>query len=156
MLPSGIDDKNARPPVIASFKLMETSNEPIPENYEDLNASDFAAINPKIKVDQIEFEGLKRTDRKFLTETVQSTLMKKSSDLTELSAALGESFSKLERLNIFKNVSVTIDPSEGENGGSDAEVHRVKVVFNCKEKRFNIKTGTEFQRKDIVWVSRDF
>ncbi len=134
-------------------------NEPILEHYENLDISEFAAVNPKIKINCIEFEGLKRTDKQFLMGTLGSCGMEESHNLEELSNSLSKAFSILERLNIFKDVSVKIDQADAsdkeETTAVDSEVvHMVKVIFKCKEKGFNIRTGTELQRKDIAWVSQ--
>ena len=129
---------------------MDDSNEPILEHYENLNTSEFSAVNPKIKIKSIEFSGLKSTQKGFLIKTLNGAKLDKSQDLFELSSNLTDAFGRLERLNIFKNVSVTIDEAEQEK--ESTHFHNVKIVFNCKEKRFNIRTGTELQRKDIAWV----
>lgn len=140
---------------------MEEINEPILEHYETLETSEFVPVNPKIKINCIEFEGIKRTDKQFLMNTLGSCGMEGSSNLKELSDSLGKAFNKLERLNIFKDVSVTIDQDDTTATTTEKDdskpitaevVHKVKVIFNCKEKRLNIKTGTELQRKDIAWV----
>lgn len=134
---------------------MDDSNEPILEHYENLNTSEFSAVNPKINIKSIQFSGLKRTQKDFLLKTLSGTKLEDSKDLFELSSNLSDAFSRLERLNIFKNLSVTIDESEQEGGHQDESdnVHNVKIIFNCKEKRFNIRTGTELQRKDIALVN---
>ena len=131
------------------------------EHYENLNSLDFSATaasaNPQIKIESIEFTGIKRTDPVFLMKTISLAGVEGSFDLVELSRALGKAFERLERLNIFKDVSVTIDQAnefENENFTEDNPVHSVKIVFKCKEKRFNIRTGTELQRKDIAWVQK--
>ena len=132
-------------------------NEPIPDHYEKIEPSEFVAagINPKIQIKSIEFEGLKRTDKEFLNKTLESCGMERSGNLLELSDGLGRAFDRFERLNIFKDVSVTIDQADdGDEGDFDEIVHNVKVIFKCKEKRFNIRTGTELQRKDIACVTR--
>jgi hypothetical protein len=131
---------------------MDDSNEPILEHYEKLNTSEFSAVNPKIQIKSIEFFGLKRTYQEFLLNTLKGAKLDESQDLFELSLNLTDAFGRLERLNIFKNVSVTIDEAEQENKQESSDVHNVKIIFNCKEKRFNIRTGTELQRKDIAWV----
>lgn len=135
---------------------MDEFNEPIPEHYEKLDTSEFIAANPRIKVKSIEFEGLKRTQKEFLMKTLGYCGMEESGSLLELSGALSGAFNRLERLNIFKNVSVTIDQADKqEDDNEDAEdVHKVKIIFKCKEKRFNVRTGTELQRKDIAWVKK--
>lgn len=128
-------------------------NEPIQEHYENLNSvPEFTALNPKIIVKSIDFAGLSRTDRQFLLKTITDSAVDQSKNLTELSQSLSVAFSRLERLNIFKTVSVTIDQAEELD---EEDAHGVKVVFNCKEKKFNIRTGTELQRKDIAWVMRE-
>lgn len=127
-------------------------NEPILEHYENLNTSEFSVVNPKIKIKNIEFSGLKRTSISFLLKTLSEAKIEKSQDLFELSANLTDAFGRLERLNIFKNVSVTIDEAEIDKDTLE-NFHNVKVVFHCKEKKFNIRTGTEIQRKDIAWVN---
>ena len=129
---------------------MDDSNEPILEHYENLNTSEFSAVNPKIKVKSIEFTGIKRTENDFLLKTLSGTKLENSEDLFQLSANLSDAFGKLERLNVFKNVSVTIDEAATKDASED--VQNVKIIFKCKEKRFNIRTGTELQRKDIAWV----
>ena len=86
--------------------------------------------------------------------------MDKAENLLELSDTLNLAFNHLERLNIFKDVSVVIDQAtivdDGERELLDTNnaIHDVKVIFKCKEKRFNIRTGTELQRKDIAWVRK--
>ena len=91
-------------------------------------------------------------------KSIAFTGVEESADLMELSKALGKAFERLERLNIFKDVSVTIDEANDQlidnNFINEAPVHSVKIIFKCKEKRFNIRTGTELQRKDIAWVTR--
>ena len=137
-------------------------DEPVLEHYEKLNSSDLsstaASLNPQIKIESIQFTGLKWTDPEFLMKSIAFTGVEESADLMELSKALGKAFERLERLNIFKDVSVTIDEANDQlidnNFINEAPVHSVKIVFNCKEKRFNIRTGTELQRKDIAWVTR--
>lgn len=130
---------------------------PTMEHYENLNSSDFSAtaasVNPLIKIESIKFMGINRTDPQFLMKTIALTGVEGSADLMELSKALNKTFERLERLNIFKDVSVTIDQVNDTQNPID-EVHSVKIVFKCKEKRFNIRTGTELQRKDITWVKR--
>lgn len=132
---------------------MDDSNEPSLEHYENLNTSEFSAVNPKIKINIIKFSGLKWTQPDFLVKALSGTKLDKSQDLFELSSNLTDAFGRLERLNIFKNVSVTIDEAEQEHEHESTDFHNVKIVFNCKEKKFNIRTGTELQRKDIAWVS---
>lgn len=132
---------------------MDDFNEPILEHYENLNTSEFSAVNPKIEVKSIEFSGLNRTDKNFLLKTLSGAKVEQSKDLFELSANLTDAFGRLERLNIFKNVSVTIDEAKTKTD-EEGDVHNVKITFNCKEKRFNIRTGTELQRKDIAWVNQ--
>lgn len=128
-----------------------------PGQYETLNSSEFsstaASVNPQLKIESIQFTGIKRTDPEFLMKTIALTGVEGSADLMELSKALNKAFERLERLNIFKDVSVTIDQASDEPPGNDENpVHAVKIVFKCKEKKFNIRTGTELQRKDIAWV----
>ena len=142
-------------------------DEPVLEHYENLNSSELtataASINSKIKIESIEFKGLKRTDPEFLIKTIKLTGVEESLNLMELSKGLNEAFERLERLNIFKDVSVTIDETNRDVGSENANyliddeypVHPVKIVFKCKEKGFNIRTGTELQRKDIAWVKEE-
>lgn len=143
-----------------NWPLME--DEPILEHYEKMNSTDLSAtaasINPQIKIKSIEFTGINRTDREFLMKSIALAGIEESADLMELSKSLSKAFERLERLNIFKDVSVTIDQAEDQSTGTDDTsgdnpVHPVKIVFKCKEKRFNIRTGTELQRKDIAWVT---
>lgn len=103
--------------------------------------------NPKIVVKELAFEGLDRTDRAFVEAVLKPCLTVTS--LYELSDSLNAAFQRLERLNVFKDVSVVIDRAED----SDDDLHEIKLLFRCKEKRFNIRTGTELRRRDIVWVS---
>ena len=135
---------------------MDNSNEPNLEHYENLKTNDFTALNPKINISSISFVGLKRTNENFLKDALEDAIPNNSTDLFELSQNLNKAFQKLERLNIFKDVSVTIDHADTEEkivpGSSDTDIPDVKIIFNCKEKRFNIRTGTEFQRKDMAWV----
>ena len=135
---------------------MDQSNEPILEQYENLDISEYSAVNPKIKVKSILFSGLKRTQKDFLLKTLKDTELSESRDLLELSTNLTAAFGKLERLNVFKDVSVTIDEAEKEQDSSStsSDAHNVKITFNCQEKRFNVRTGTELQRKDIAWVKK--
>lgn len=134
-------------------------DEPVLEHYEKLNSSDFsstaASVNPQIKIQSIQFTGIKRTDPEFLMKAIALTGVEGSADLMELSKALNKAFERLERLNVFKDVSVTIDQASNESVDEENPVHSVKIVFQCKEKRFNIRTGTELQRKDIAWVNID-
>ena len=108
-------------------------------------------LNPTISVHQVVFEGLEKTDREFISSAVTPEL-KHASNLVELSEALNDTFKRLEGLNIFKEVSVLIDKAD-DSSISDPESHPVKLVFQCKEKRFHIRTGTELQRRDIAWVN---
>lgn len=137
-------------PLLIEFR-MDDSNEPILEHYENLNTSEFSSINPKIKIKSIKFSGLKRTQTDFLLKTLKGSKLADSQDLFELSTNLSDAFNRLDRLNVFKNVSVTIDEDKQDEEDS-VDVHNVKITFDCKEKRFNIRTGTELQRKDIAWV----
>lgn len=139
---------------------MEEVNEPIGDHYEKLETSEFiASVNPRIEIKSIEFEGLKRTDKDLLMRTLGLCGMEDSKSLLELSNSLSKAFDRLERLNVFKDVSVVIDQADTNDSipnmfQSDSEpIQDVKVVFKCKEKRFNIRTGTELQRKDIAWVN---
>lgn len=109
-----------------------------------------AEMNTNISVHQIVFEGLERTDQEFLIGAIEPEV-KKASNLVELSDALNSTFRRLEGLNIFKEVSVLIDKAD-DFSASDPDSHPVKLVFQCKEKRFHIRTGTELQRRDIAWV----
>lgn len=142
------------------FRNFLMEDEPVLEQYTNVNSSDFSAtvasINAQIKIKSIQFVGIKRTDLNFLMNSIASTGVEESTNLMELSTALNKSFEKLERLNIFKDVSVTIDEAEETEPIDliDNPVHSVKIVFKCKEKRFNVRTGTELQRKDIAWVKR--
>lgn len=128
------------------------------EKYENLNATDLSTANPSIEIKEIEFEGLERTNEVFFKKALGSFDSIRS--LNELSAALNKTFSNLERLNMFKDVSVVIDhidevdevSKDKSADGSTAPDHQVKLIFKCKEKRFNVRTGTELQRKDIAWV----
>lgn len=135
---------------------MEEFNEPILEHYENFDMTDFVTSNPKIKINCIKFEGLKRTDEKFLLSALERCGIEGCCNLMELSESLNLAFNKLERLNIFKDISVAIDQAdtlEKDLNVFDTElIHKVKIIFKCKEKRLNIRTGTELQRKDIAWV----
>ena len=139
---------------------MEDFNEPILEHYENLNVIEYSNenANPKIKIESVEFFGIKWTNKEFLKKIIGS--INEAENLVDLSERLSQTFKKLEKLDIFKDVSVTIDQFEDFEKGSEVkesnnhnlDIHKVKIIFNCKEKRFNIRTGTELQRKDIAWV----
>jgi hypothetical protein len=116
----------------------------------------FEALNPKsdanpaISIHKVVFEGLERTDREFISQAITPELTN-AANLVELSEALNAAFKRLEGLNIFKEVSVLIDKAD-DSSVSASESNPVKLVFQCKEKRFSIRTGTELQRRDIAWV----
>lgn len=142
---------------------MEDFNEIKAEEYENFDISEFTSNkttnqNVQIKIKSIEFEGLKGTNEEFLMNTIKGLAVDKAENLLELSDTLNLAFNHLERLNIFKDVSVVIDQATIIDGErelvDDNAIHNVKVIFKCKEKRFNIRTGTELQRKDIAWVKK--
>lgn len=109
-------------------------------------------------VKSIEFEGLQRTNSKLLHQALTDCYYAR--DLSELSRALTLAFDKFNRLNIFKEVAVVIDQA-GEPGAepnasgswspSLDRPQEIKLIFKVKEKRMNIKTGTEFRRRDVAW-----
>lgn len=127
-----------------------TSMADLKDDFESFDQHTTSQLNPKISVHQVIFEGLERTKPGYL-ETALSGELKKSENLVELSESLNAAFKRLEGLNVFKEVSVLIDKAE-DASTSDPESHPVKLVLKCKEKRFNIRTGTELQRRDIAWV----
>ncbi len=119
-------------------------------SFEPFSVHKSSEVNPSISIHQVVFEGLERTEREFLNNAITPEL-KHASNLIELSEALNSTFKRLEGLNIFKEVSVLIDKAD-DSRISDPESNPVKLVFQCKEKRFNVRTGTELQRRDIAWV----
>ena len=130
------------------FDLAQMSTSEAP--FETFNPHRLSDANPAISIHKVVFEGLERTDRQFLSQALTPEL-KHATNLVELSEALNSTFKRLEGLNIFKEVSVLIDKAD-DSSISNPDTNPVKLVFQCKEKRFNIRTGTELQRRDIAWV----
>jgi hypothetical protein len=121
---------------------------------EETASTSGTSANPRIYVKTLEFEGLNRTKENFIHFVLADCYYAR--DLQELSHRLNTAFQRLDRLNLFKDVAVVIDKAEG--GKDDAEPfslfdrpHEIRLLFKVKEKKWNIRTGTEFRRKDLVW-----
>jgi outer membrane protein assembly factor BamA len=104
--------------------------------------------NYPIIVDSIQVNGLLRTKDDIVSKHFLHCLQARS--LEDLTGKLYSTCSKLERLNLFKNINIEIVPGEPRIGSKN--LRNVELRVKVEEKRYRLKTGTEWQKGEISWV----
>lgn len=95
-----------------------------------------------LKIDELEFDNIHRTDHSFLRSIFVPVL--KANNMGELKQALSDTMGRLNRLSLFKETSISIKES-------DVSLDGLKLVFRGEEKRYRIKAGTEVQKNDVAF-----
>lgn len=90
----------------------------------------------------IEIKGLEKTKPDLIQPLISPCLAART--FGDLSQCLHSSMDKMQRLNIFKNLNVTLDKLD------DAE-DTVKVTIDAEEKKLRLHVGTEVQKNDVAF-----
>jgi outer membrane protein insertion porin family len=98
--------------------------------------------NLPIKIDKLEFQNIHRTDHAFLSSIFAPVIQAKT--MSELKEALSQTLTRVNRLSLFKESSISIQES-------DVSLDGLKLIFTGEEKRYRVKAGTEVQKHDIAF-----
>ena len=110
----------------------------------------------KIKVVRVEFDGLDRTDRTLMRDYFEPVLQ--SATLDRLTQSLNAASAKCHQLQIFKNISIHIEPCDEEDAQGDRtgsqQRQLVKVRVQVQERKAKFFVGSEWlSSNDLVGVS---
>ncbi|PJF19928.1 hypothetical protein PSACC_00256, partial [Paramicrosporidium saccamoebae] len=98
-------------------------------------------LNPvPVTVTGVQFTGTERTRMDILEPVVQNCL--KARTFGELTVALGETSSNLERLELFKEMRFVIDQDSHKKDG-------VVVRVEVQERKYKIQAGTDIQKNGV-------
>jgi outer membrane protein insertion porin family len=97
-----------------------------------------------VTVTGVQFTGTERTKTDILEPAVQNCL--KARTFGELTAALGETSSNLERLELFKEMRFVIDQDSDKKEG-------VVVRVEVQERKYKIHAGTDIQKNGVGFGS---
>jgi len=99
-----------------------------------------------VSIGVIEIKGLKKTKQSLIQPLIQPCLT--ATTFGSLSACLQDSVERMQRLDIFKGINVTLDRLKDVTAAG----HDVMVVIEAEEKKYRVHAGTEMKRNDIAFV----
>lgn len=130
-----------------------TKHESAAKDNDDEQATFGRISSVPIRVDRIEINDAIRTRPDFLEGLFRRC--KDARTLFDLTVELHRAMERVNRMELFREVNVRLDHSDGDNStAADSQERRVKIVMDVQERNAKLQAGTEVGNGDIGWTCR--